>query len=79
MKQPANYHVEAHTAGGPGPVQSTSSSKSAKFTKMPNDLEQYYFFGYPQGNFLKQICVIMALWHQVGRFPIKFREIGSLK
>ncbi len=37
------------------------------------------FYGYPEGNYLKQICVIMQLWNQSGRFPINFLEIESLK
>ena len=40
-----------------------------------NSDDTLVFFGYPYGNYLKQICVIMSLWHSTGRFPIHFLEI----
>jgi len=41
--------------------------------------EEFIFQGYPTGNFLKQVCVVMSLWQQCGRFPIKFLAIPSLQ
>jgi len=41
--------------------------------------ENYVFCGYPSGNFLKQICIVISLWNQAHRFPIRFEEIESLK
>ena len=37
------------------------------------------FSGYPNGNFLKQVCVVMSLWHDIARFPVLYPEIESLK
>jgi hypothetical protein len=41
--------------------------------------EDYIFSGYPTGNYLKQVCVVMAMWHQAGRFPVKFLNIAGLQ
>ncbi|TNV86279.1 hypothetical protein FGO68_gene16031 [Halteria grandinella] len=43
-----------------------------------SDSGQYFFQGYPQGNFLKQVIVIMGLWKQLNRFPITFRPLTGL-
>ena len=40
---------------------------------------EYIFVGYPEGNFLKQICVVMQLWHHANAFPIKFIDMQSMK
>jgi hypothetical protein len=40
--------------------------------------KEQVFYGFPNGNYLKQVCVIMVMWHQKGRFPVKFLEIPSL-
>ena len=36
------------------------------------DEAQYFFQGYPSGDFLKQICIVMALWFKMDRFPVIF-------
>jgi hypothetical protein len=47
-------------------------------SKLSEIQESYVFCGYPAGNFLKQLCIVMEIWHQKARFPIKFLEVDSL-
>lgn len=48
-------------------------------SKLLDVQEKFVFSGYPSGNLLKQVCVVMCLWQQSGRFPVKFLEITSLQ
>ena len=38
-----------------------------------------YFEGYPQGDYLKQICLVLSLWRSSGKFPIQFKSLESLQ
>lgn len=47
-------------------------------SQIENIPTEYIFSGYPDGNFLKIVCVVLSLWNQAGKFPISFLEIESL-
>ena len=34
--------------------------------------EVYFFEGYPAGNYIKQLCVVLTLWNKLDRFPVLF-------
>lgn len=38
----------------------------------------HYFEGYPQGDYLKQLCLVMSLWRKLGHFPICFKPFEFL-
>ena len=40
---------------------------------------EYYYRGYPRGNFLKIISKIISLWNEKKSFPIHFFKIIGLK
>ena len=40
--------------------------------------ETYFFEGYPAGNYIKQICVVLCLWNKLERFPVLFQPLACL-
>ena len=40
--------------------------------------ETYFFEGYPAGNYIKQICVVLTLWNKLDRFPVLFQPLVCL-
>ena len=40
--------------------------------------ETYFFEGYPSGNYIKQICVVLTLWNKLDRFPVLFQPLACL-
>jgi hypothetical protein len=47
--------------------------------KLEEIQEVYIYNGYPSGNYLKQVCVVMSLWHQYAKFPVKFLTLDGLQ
>ncbi|CDW83132.1 UNKNOWN [Stylonychia lemnae] len=67
--QQTNYNIQRQSNQPQNNQQNLSSSVAQPL---------YFFQGYPQGNFLKQVCVILSLWKQASQFPISFKKMPGL-
>jgi len=57
-----------------------STVSNYNFVKVgPTDTANYVFSGYPQGDYLRQVCIVISMWNQVSRFPIWYKQLGCLQ
>jgi hypothetical protein len=59
-------------------LKHTSQSQTNYNIQKQGESSSYFFQGYPSGNFLKQVCVIMSIWKQTNKFPITYKQVPGL-
>ena len=58
---------------------SNSLCEEAEFNIQKQEgYETYFFEGYPLGNYIKQLCVVLTLWNKLERFPVLFQPLACL-
>lgn len=58
---------------------SNSMFEDAEFNIQKQEgCDTYFFEGYPSGNYIKQICVVLTLWNKLDRFPVLFQPLTCL-